>query len=82
MLSAGTSDAAYLAVRIALCENLFHEAPILILDETFAHMDDNRMMRTLRALRTVSEHFQIFLFSCREREIEAAEKIGAGITRL
>ena len=78
-LSAGTFDAAYLAVRIALCESLFRESPVLILDEPFAHMDENRMRRTLAALKTVSEHFQIFLFSCHTREIAAVKELGGTV---
>ena len=78
-LSAGTFDAAYLAVRIALCESLFRESPVLILDEPFAHMDENRMRRTLAALKTVSERFQIFLFSCHTREIAAVKELGGTV---
>ena len=82
MLSAGTFDAAYLAVRIALCESLFREPPVLILDETFAHMDEKRMKRTLATLCGVANRFQIFLFSCHEREIEAVEEYGGNIVHL
>ena len=81
-LSAGTSDAAYLAVRLALCENLFRETPILILDEPFAHMDENRMRRTLAGIRNISDRFQIFLFSCHEREVTAVKELGGAVLRL
>lgn len=74
-LSAGTSDAAYLAVRIALCETLFAEDPILVLDESFAYMDEERMKNTLSVLSELSERFQIFVFTCHESIADAAKSI-------
>ena len=67
-LSQGTQDAAYLALRISLCEILFHEAPVIVLDEAFAHIDDGRLPNILSALLKLSEKYQILIFTCHTRE--------------
>ncbi len=67
-LSQGTRDAAYLALRLSLCENLFKEKPPLVLDEVFAYVDDIRLEKMLEVLVSLSEKYQIFLFTCHERE--------------
>ncbi len=56
-LSAGTQDAAYLALRIALCGLIYRkEEPPMICDESFSRMDDRRtaVMLGLLASRTQS----------------------------
>lgn len=67
-LSQGTRDAAYLALRLSLCENLFKEKPPLVIDEVFAYVDDIRLEKMLEVLVSLSEKYQIFLFTCHERE--------------
>lgn len=48
-LSAGTQDAAYLALRMALCGLVYRrEAPPMVYDESFARMDDARCAAMLR----------------------------------
>lgn len=68
-LSAGTRDAAYLALRIALCETLFKQKPVLVFDEVFAHFDDDRIRYAMKVLYKLSESYQILVFTCHEREI-------------
>lgn len=68
-LSKGTSDAAYLALRIALCETLFSEKPILVFDETFAYIDDDRLDAMLTFLKELARDYQIFVFTCHDREM-------------
>ena len=67
-LSAGTLDAAYISLRIALCEFLYKEHPTLIFDDAFANMDDERLHNTLDFLMEISEDFQIIILSCHDRE--------------
>ena len=67
-LSAGTLDAAYISLRVALCEFLYKEHPTLIFDDAFANMDDERLHNTLDFLRELSEDFQIIILSCHDRE--------------
>lgn len=69
-LSAGTLDAAYISLRIALCEFLYKEHPTLIFDDAFANMDDERLKNTLDFLKELSEDFQIIILSCHDREMK------------
>lgn len=74
-LSQGTRDAAYLALRLSLCENLFKDKPPLVLDEVFAYVDDKRLEKILEVLVTLSEKYQIFLFTCHKREKDLLSNI-------
>ena len=67
-LSAGTRDMAYLALRLALVRAMFDgkSVPPVILDESFAYMDEKRVSKALSVLR--SSGMQIFLFTCRSLE--------------
>lgn len=67
-LSAGTLDAAYISLRVALCEFLYKEHPTLIFDDAFSNMDNERLERTLDFLVELSEDFQIIILSCHDRE--------------
>ena len=56
MLSGGTKDAAYLALRIALMMQIFDgELPPLLMDEALCQVDDSRMKRILALLCKLSE---------------------------
>ena len=68
-LSAGTSDIAYLALRIALVDTLFSgEKPPLIFDESFSRLDRDRLS-ALNALtaKLAGEGTQCILFCCDDR---------------
>lgn len=69
-LSCGTLDAAYISLRIALCEFLYKEHPTLVFDDAFANMDEERLKNTLDFLVRLSEDFQIVILSCHTREKE------------
>ena len=78
-LSKGTSDLTYLALRCALCDEIFRsESPMLVLDETFAHFDKDRLTATLSLLG----QRQCLVFTCRDDEVKAAEELGFGVTHL
>ena len=62
--SDGTGDQMYLALRIAVWEEICPEAP-LILDDVLVRYDDERLQRTLEVLRQLGERHQIILYSCR-----------------
>lgn len=72
-LSAGTLDAAYISLRVALCEFLYKEHPTLIFDDAFANMDGDRLRNTLDFLIKLSEDFQIVILSCHDREKQYLE---------
>ena len=72
-LSAGTLDAAYISLRVALCEVLYKEKPTLVFDDAFAFLDDERLKKTVNALVKLSEKFQIIILSCHDRERKLLE---------
>lgn len=78
-LSRGTSDLTYLALRAALCEEIFKkESPMLVMDETFAHIDRERLTSTLALLKDR----QCLVFTCRDDEIKAARELGYSVVEM
>lgn len=72
-VSHGTVEQVYLALRMACGEILCQEEELpVILDETFAMYDDNRLLQTLYWMSRRKS--QVILFSCNKREIEALER--------
>lgn len=72
LLSSGTADQLYLAVRLAICEMVLpveQNAP-LILDDALLTFDDERLHKTLDYLVQLGEQRQILLFSCQSREAD------------
>ena len=65
--SDGTVDQLYLALRLAVAEELVPDAP-LILDDALVRFDDKRLKAALEILREESDRKQVILFSCQERE--------------
>lgn len=65
--SDGTMDQLYLALRLAVAEELTPEAP-LILDDALVRFDDKRMAQTVQILRDMGENKQILCFTCQGRE--------------
>ena len=68
--SDGTMDQLYLALRLAVSEELTPEAP-LVLDDVLVRFDDKRMKAAVRLLREMAKDKQILLFTCQGREEEA-----------
>lgn len=67
--SDGTVDQLYLALRLAVAEELTPTAP-LILDDALVRFDDVRMAETLKILTEESAQKQVILFTCQSRETE------------
>ena len=73
--SAGTVDVAYLALRMALVDLLYKEAPPVFLDETLNRQDDQRARSLLRLFsKTLGEGKQCFLFTCHGRDVALAKE--------
>ena len=78
--SAGTSDIAYIALRLALAETLFTKAkPPLIFDESFARTDNSRLSAALRLISggTRAGSSQCLIFTCHGREEQSMAAVGA-----
>lgn len=65
--SDGTVDQLYLALRLAVAEELTPEAP-LILDDALVRFDDDRHAAAMDILRETAQNKQVILFTCQGRE--------------
>jgi DNA repair exonuclease SbcCD ATPase subunit len=74
LLSVGTIDLIYLALRISAAKEISKEKMPIILDESFAYYDNDRMARILRYLETLDR--QVIIFTCSSREKDILEKEG------
>lgn len=66
--SEGTVDQMYLALRLAVAEELSPHAP-LILDDVLVRFDDKRHAAAMEILKSQGEKRQILLFTCQNREL-------------
>lgn len=65
--SDGTMDQLYLALRLAVAEELTPNTP-LVLDDVLVRFDDVRMHAAVSLLRELSQNRQVILFTCQGRE--------------
>jgi hypothetical protein len=74
VLSTGTRDQLYLALRLAALEQVIaRRGPLpLVLDDLFVHFDDDRTDAGLRVLDQVSAQTQVLLFTHHSRVAEQA----------
>lgn len=78
-LSKGTEDLSYIALRIALTDELFSaEKPIMVFDESFAHIDKERLGLIFGELI----NSQYLILTCREDEAALSSDIRANIINL
>ena len=85
-LSGGTKELAYLALRLALSEQIYRtERAPMLLDEALCQIDDTRLAPCLSLLDAYArDGGQILLFTCHRREEICCEELGlaAGVCRL
>jgi len=65
--SDGTVDQLYLALRLAVAEELTPDAP-LVLDDALVRFDDTRLEAAMQILAETAQSKQIILFTCQSRE--------------
>ncbi|HHW47196.1 MAG TPA: AAA family ATPase [Clostridiaceae bacterium] len=77
VLSGGTVDQMYLALRIAAAEIITagQETVPLFLDEALSQYDDDRSRETLEFLDEMATKRQVVLFTCKKREVDMALEI-------
>ena len=69
-LSIGTIDQLYLSLRLASIEEITQEKMPIILDESFAYYDNERLKNILKYLSEEYKENQILIFTCTKRERE------------
>lgn len=72
-LSIGTIDQIYLALRLAMIDELSGETMPIMLDESFAYYDDERMKNILQFLAQEEFKNQVCIFTCGKREVKILE---------
>lgn len=70
-LSIGTIDEMYLSLRLSTLSEISNENLPIILDETFAYFDNNRLKNIMRYLQDQNYDNQIIIFTCTNREEDA-----------
>ena len=65
--SEGTTDQLYLALRLAVSQELTPEAPF-ILDDALVRFDETRLTQALKILEEAAKARQVILFTCQDRE--------------
>lgn len=82
ILSGGTIDQMYLALRISMAEIVTSSTEKLpfIMDEILAQYDDGRTKQALKFFEELAAQRQIILFTCKGRELEIAKEVcGQGL---
>ena len=72
-LSTGTIDQLYLALRLSMIDELSKENLPIILDESFAYSDNNRLKNMLQYLSSELNNHQTIIFTCTDREQKMLE---------
>ena len=83
-LSSGTADQAYLSMRLGITKLMCgdKETIPLMLDDSLAQYDDERMSLAVDFLKKYSSEFQIIMFTCHNSIKESAAEAGAEILYL
>ncbi len=70
LLSQGTADQTYLALRLALCRLALSgdDTPPVVLDDALVCFDDTRLALALEVLGELARERQVLLFTCQSRE--------------
>ena len=65
--SAGYRDLIGICLRVALVDAMYkEEAPVLIMDDPFTNLDDEKMMQARKFLDYIAEKYQVIYFTCSE----------------
>lgn len=76
-VSRGTADQLYLAFRLAAAEVVSQgrARPPLLVDDAFAHYDDERAHEGLHTMLQLAQLTQVILFTCRQRDMRLLEEL-------
>lgn len=74
-LSLGTIDQLYLSLRLSIIKELSEETIPILLDESFAYYDDERLKNILNYISEEFENSQIIIFTCTNREQNLLDKL-------
>jgi uncharacterized protein YhaN len=77
LLSRGTAEQLYLAMRFALVRNYAdHIDPLpVVFDDVFVNFDPERTRNTFHAVRRLAETHQVLLFTCHPHVVALAQEV-------
>ncbi len=74
-LSGGTYDLIYIAVRLGILKAIFgKKIPLVIMDDTFLQLDDERQKSAINYLNETNIIVQMFYFTCHSDIVEKYKK--------
>lgn len=73
-LSVGTIDQLYISLRLSMIKELSKEKLPIMLDESFAYYDEQRLQNMIEYLHKEFLDYQILIFTCTNREKQILEK--------
>ncbi|MUG85323.1 AAA family ATPase [Paenibacillus timonensis] len=85
LLSRGTAEQLYLAMRLALSEAVSGQGSLpLLLDDLFVNFDEGRLEGALSVLRKVADRQQIMMMTCHEHVVQRVQTLlpAANIVRM
>ena len=74
-LSIGTIDQIYLSLRLSSMNEISKEKMPIILDESFAYYDNERLENILKFINENYKENQVIIFSCSNREKEIMDRL-------
>ena len=74
-LSIGTIDQLYLSLRLSAMNEISDEKMPIVLDESFAYYDNERLENILKYIYENYQDNQILIFTCSNREKEIMDKL-------
>jgi len=82
LLSIGTIEQLYLSLRISSINELTKENMPVVLDETFAYFDKERLENVLEFLNNEYKDKQILILTCTNREEEILRNKGISYNKV
>ena len=78
-LSEGTKETVSLAFRLAVLDHLFPGGGVIVFDDPFTDMDDDRTKQSCALIKECAARHQVIFLTCKE---ECAEMLGSNVIRI
>lgn len=69
-LSEGTKETVFLAFRLAALDHLFPNGGVVVLDDPFTDMDDERTAQSCALIKEFAKRHQVIFLTCKEEYLE------------
>ena len=82
LLSIGTIDQLYLSLRLSILKEITEEKIPIILDESFAYFDTERLKNILKYINDELKENQIIIFTCTKREENILKELNINFKKI